>query len=66
MNPREKRIEIAFVADAGYVMPTCVAIASVLENRRKDYTYHIYVFMPAGTPASAVRLMEQAGEGRRM
>ena len=40
-------INIAFIMDDGYLIPTCVAIASLIENRNQDFFYHIYVMKKA-------------------
>lgn len=41
-----KNIDIVFISDEGYLMPTCVAIASIIENRRTDYIYNVYLVSP--------------------
>lgn len=37
-------IDIVMITDGNYVMPTCVAIASMYHNKRPTTTYHVHVF----------------------
>lgn len=36
-------IQIVFITDEKYVMPTTVAITSILENKKKSTSYHFYI-----------------------
>lgn len=36
-------VNICFLTDNGYVMPTCVAITSMIENKKKETIYNIYL-----------------------
>lgn len=40
-------INIAYITDENYVMPTCVSIISLIENSGKETTYNIYVLTSA-------------------
>lgn len=39
------KIAIVFICDANFVLPTCVAITSLLMNKHKESLYDIYVIM---------------------
>ena len=38
-----KKVNICFLTDDGYAMPTCVAMTSMLINKNKDSTYNIFM-----------------------
>ena len=38
-------INIVFISDDHYIMPTCVAITSMIMNKNTDTKYHIYVLL---------------------
>ncbi len=40
----KERFAIAYIADTGFVMPTCVSITSLLDNQREE-EYNIYVLV---------------------
>ena len=41
----DKIIPIAMISDDNFIMPTCVAVTSMIENKRPDTIYEIYVIM---------------------
>lgn len=59
----EKIISIVFIMDNNYIVPTCVAISSLLYNMDKDYHYNIYVLMPKGTSVKNRDLIIEMGDG---
>ena len=61
----EKRMNVVFIADEGYVMPTCVAITSLIENRDPDYYYCIFVVMPIGTRNILKSRLKQSENGQK-
>lgn len=36
-------INLCFITDDYYAMPTCITISSILENKKKDIIYNIYI-----------------------
>lgn len=57
-----EQINIAFIADDGYVMPTCVAISSICENCNKDYLYNIIIIVPDTISNSAVSRLSKCSK----
>lgn len=52
-------IYAAFIADDGYVMPTVVAVTSLIEHANKEYQYHVYIIMPCGCEQNSKDLFER-------
>ncbi len=46
MTKNNLYIPVAFAADDGYAIPTAVAIASMLKNKKKETKYKIYILSP--------------------
>ena len=51
-----KKIAIVFISDANFVLPTCVAITSLLKNKNENSFYDIYVIMSEYTEKDGTRL----------
>ena len=58
----KEKINVTFIADDGYVMPTCIAITSLLENRNINYCYDIYVVVPENISETAVDCLIKSGK----
>ena len=42
---KEHGVKFAFICDDGYILPTCVAITSLVRNKNQESFYHIYIIM---------------------
>ena len=50
------KIAIVFICDANFVLPTCVAITSLLKNKSIENYYDIYIIMSEYTEHDGERL----------
>lgn len=51
------KINVCFIADSDYVIPTSVAITSLCMNANKKYMYNIYVVMPQDVNVTSTNLI---------
>ena len=42
---KEQSVKFAFICDDKYILPTCVAITSLVRNKHQESLYHIYIIM---------------------
>lgn len=42
---REQQVKIAFICDESYILPTGVAVTSLVKNKHQESLYHIYIIM---------------------
>ena len=43
MNKKENNVNVVLICDDGYVMPTAVALTSIVKNAKADRMYNLYV-----------------------
>ena len=58
MKRKDGKIAIAMISDDNFIMPTCVTIASLLENKDGSSYYDIYVLMAECSLESEKRINE--------
>jgi lipopolysaccharide biosynthesis glycosyltransferase len=51
-------IPVAFISDDNFIMPTCVAITSLLVNKAKDTEYDVYIIMAECSESSYEKINE--------
>lgn len=52
-----QKVAVAFICDANFVLPTCVAIASLVKNKKQTTFYDIYVIMSEYCDEDAKKFM---------
>lgn len=64
-NIREKNpvINVCFIADNDYVLPTSAAITSLCHNSDREYRYNVYVVMPEKSSYGAKRYLSENAFG---
>lgn len=53
----EKKIPVAFISDDNYILPTCVAITSLVMNKKPDTVYDIIIIMAECSEESEKRIL---------
>lgn len=56
-------INVCFIADDGYILPTSVAITSICQNSSDEYSYNINIMTPSGISYVSKRNLIDAGHG---
>lgn len=59
----EKKIPVAFISDDNFIMPTCVAITSLIMNKKPDTVYDIIIIMAECAEESEKRILMLAELG---
>lgn len=63
IREQNMEINICFIADNDYVLPTSVAITSLCRNSDIEYQYSVYVVMPENSSYSAKRYLSENAFG---
>ena len=53
----EKKIPVAFISDDNFIMPTCVAITSLIMNKKPDTVYDIIIIMEISVLTTCVTFL---------
>lgn len=59
-------IPVALISDDNFIMPTCVAITSLIKNKAPDTFYDIFILMAECQEESEKRIMMLEGPGRAL
>ena len=56
------RISVVYIADAGFMMPTCVSIVSLIKNKNIDDKYIIYALLNGVDEADKEKIVQLSTE----